>query len=76
MQGCPLLGHRALYLCCAWPPRVPQASRWTLTWTYSVSVGAAEQAVPGLVTVSVEYEHCQLTLAIGLAAWWRACLSY
>ena len=76
MQGCPGLDHRALYLCCAWPPPVPEALRATLAWTYPVSVGAAEQAVLGLVTISVGYEHCQLTLAIGLAAWWRDCPSY
>ncbi len=69
VQRCPLLGDRALYLCCAWYPPVPQASWWVLMWTYSMSVGAAEQAVPGLAAVSVGYEHCQLTLAIGLAAW-------
>ena len=55
---------------------LPQALQWVLMWTYSMSVGAAEQAVPGLAAVSVGYEHCQLTLAIGLAAWWRCCPSY
>ena len=29
----------------------PSYPWWVLMWTYSVSVGAAEQALPGLVTV-------------------------